>query len=84
MQFLKHLFCTKVLPPDPGTEHFVDPLPVCEDIDPDSGTWTHSFWKPSAEDLKILNEGGCICLQVMATDEKHPAVGMVVGKTLIE
>ena len=30
--------------------------------DPNGGTVITSVWKPSKEDLKVLNEGGCICL----------------------
>ena len=32
-----------------------------------------SVWKPSEEDLKILNEGGCVCLSLYGC---QPPVGM--------
>lgn len=34
-----------------------------------------SVWKPSAEELKILNDGGCVCLSVYGC---QPPVGMWV------
>ena len=32
-----------------------------------------SVWKPSEEDLKILNEGGCVCLSLYGS---QPPVAM--------
>ena len=42
-----------------------------------------SVWQPSEEDLKILNEGGCVCLALYGT---QPPVGMWVQKveTIVE
>lgn len=37
-----------------------------------------SCWKPSAEELKILNEGGYIFLHVQG--RSHPVVSMTVDK----
>ena len=34
----------------------------------------NSFWKPSKEDLKTLNEGGCLMLSVVSSS--HPPVGV--------
>lgn len=39
-----------------------------------------SVWKPSEEDLKILNEGGCVCLAVYGS---QPPVSMWVQKVNI-
>ena len=39
-----------------------------------------SVWKPSEEDLKILNEGGCVCLSVYGG---QPPVSMWVQEVEI-
>ena len=39
-------------------------LPACEQKDENYGFSVTSCWKPSEEDLAILNAGGCICLTV--------------------
>lgn len=36
-----------------------------------------SVWKPDEEDLKALNEGGCVCLSLYGC---QPPVGMWVQK----
>ena len=43
--------------------------PGCEDLptlktEQDGTVAVTSVWRPSAEDLEILNAGGCICLNV--------------------
>ena len=56
-------------------------LPAAVDKDPDNGLPViTSVWKPSEEDLKILNEGGCVCLAVYG---QQPPVGMWVQKVNI-
>lgn len=39
----------------------------------DTNTFS-SFWRPSKEDLAILNEGGCLMLTVVSSS--HPPVGV--------
>ena len=39
-------------------------LPTMVEKDDDGMITITSVWKPSEEDLKILNEGGCVCLSV--------------------
>lgn len=39
-----------------------------------------SVWEPSEEDLKILNEGGCVCLAVYGS---QPPVSMWVQEVNI-
>ena len=54
-----------------------DDLPaMVEQTEQLGGTITvTSCWKPTEEDLKILNEGGCVCLAVYGS---QPPVGMWV------
>ena len=52
-------------------------LPVLCHTD-EYGDWTCSFWKPNIEELKILNEGGCIRLEVRACGP-HPVVAVGVS-----
>lgn len=41
-------------------------LPTMQSEDEASGRMTvTSAWKPSEEDLEILNAGGCVCLSVI-------------------
>lgn len=43
-------------------------LPTMVENDPDTGLPViTSVWKPSDEDLRILNEGGCICLSLFGS-----------------
>lgn len=39
-------------------------LPTMVEKDESGMVSITSVWKPSEEDLKILNEGGCVCLAV--------------------
>ena len=41
-----------------------DNLPTMVEKDEFGAVSITSVWKPSEEDLKILNEGGCVCLAV--------------------
>ena len=51
-------------------------LPAAVEKDQDTGLPViTSVWKPSEEDLKVLNEGGCVCLAVYGS---QPPVGMWV------
>ena len=52
-------------------------LPAMVELSEDSngGTVITSVWKPSEEDLKVLQEGGCVCLSVYGC---QPPVGMWV------
>ena len=60
-------------------------LPAMVEVgeDPNGGPVITSVWKPSEEDLKILNEGGCVCLSLYGC---QPPVGMWVQKvdTIVE
>lgn len=78
MEIVRHPLCTKDLaaPPD-MPEPDCSPLPVLEKTD-EFGTWSVSFWKPSAEELRQLSQGGTIALWVRAQDEAHPVVGLAV------
>ena len=53
-------------------------LPTAVENDPDTGLPViTSVWRPSDEDLKILNECGCICLSLFGS---QPPVGMFAQK----
>lgn len=51
-------------------------LPVQVYTDEQQNQWACSFWKPSEEELKQLNEGGVICLHVRAGGRQHPVVSL--------
>lgn len=48
-------------------------LPALAIIEGESIQTVTSVWKPSAEDLELLNKGGCICLSVHGG---QPPVGL--------
>lgn len=48
-------------------------LPTMVHQEEDGAVSITSVWKPSEEDLKILNDGGCICLAVYGS---QPPVAM--------
>ena len=50
-------------------------LPALVEPQEDGMACITSVWKPSEEELKILNEGGCVCLAVYGS---QPPVGMWV------
>lgn len=59
--------------------------PGCEDlpthVEVEEGKlYVTSCWKPSEEDLAVLNAGGCICLHVMGG---QPPVAVTVQKVNI-
>lgn len=51
------------------------PLPVYVSND-EYGQWATSYWKPSEEELALLNQGHVIALHVRATGRQHPVVGL--------
>lgn len=55
-------------------------LPALVEQQEDGMACITSVWQPSEEDLKILNEGGCVCLAVYG---QQPPVGMWVQKVNI-
>lgn len=46
------------------TAPYCEDLPARHELDGDHLS-VLSVWKPSEEDLKVLNGGGCICLNVL-------------------
>ncbi len=76
MEFFKHPLCNHAFTAPPGTEDDCDTLPVVVWADPTFGPASTSFWRPSAEDLAMLNAGGSIGLSIFATG--HPVVSMGV------
>ena len=58
-------------------------LPACVEKQDDGAVCITSVWQPSEEDLKILNDGGCVCLALYGT---QPPVGMWSQKvdTIVE
>ncbi len=76
MQFFKHPSCNHAFTAPPGTEDECATLHVRTWNDPTFGPCSTSYWRPSAEDLKALNEGGWIGLNIFATG--HPVVSMLV------
>lgn len=80
MEIINHPSCTKILSaPEDMPEPDCSPLPVAEHTD-EFGTWSISFWKPSAEEIEVLRAGGTIALWVKAQDDDHPVVGVAIQK----
>lgn len=80
MEIFNHPSCTKVLgAPADMPEPDCSPLPITEHVDK-FGTWSVSFWKPDADEIKALQDGGTIALWVKAQDDEHPVVGVSVAK----
>jgi hypothetical protein len=78
MEIFNHSLCTKSLgAPADMPEPDCSALPVVEQIT-EFGTWSVSFWKPSADEIMVLSEGGTIALWVRAQDDNHPVVGVGV------
>lgn len=78
MDILKHPACTKLLgAPADMPEPDCAALPVIEQQD-EWGIWSVSLWKPTAEELAELNNGGCISLHIRAQNDAHPVVGVGV------
>lgn len=42
-----------------------DDLPALHTVEESGRATVTSVWKPTAEDLEILNRGGCVCLAVL-------------------
>lgn len=76
MDIVNHTLCTKTLAA-PADMPDCSELPVAEITD-ESGIWSISFWKPSAEEIATLVAGGNIALWVNAQDDDHPVVGLSV------
>lgn len=52
-----------------------DDLPALQTVADDGRETVTSVWKPTEEELKILNRGGCVCLSVLGG---QPPVSMWV------
>lgn len=70
MNHFKHPACNTVLPAAPEDAGKVEDLHICRLIrDFGDGEQVHcveSFWKPDAEELLALMNGGCVVLSVVA------------------
>ncbi len=77
MDIIQHQFCNaeRTAPSDMKDDCVT--LPVCEYKDV-YGQWQASFWRPSDEEMAILNAGGNICLHVRVGGRQHPVVAMGV------
>lgn len=76
MEIFNHPFCEQELgAPADMQDGSCDSL-ACTTYSDQYGDWTVSFWKPTAEELNILNEGGCVQLFVRATGDQHPVVAL--------
>ena len=77
MEIYNHTDCNCVLDaPSDMPEPHCSALPAIETSD-EWGKWYVSFWKPNAEEVVRLLEGGYIALHVRAINEDaHPVVGI--------
>ena len=76
MEFVNHPLCNIVYNPAEGTEHFVAPLPVVQQVLDDGSILLSSMWKPSASELEFMNAGGLVMLNVFGSS--HPPVSIAV------
>lgn len=73
MKKIQHPSNNSVLGAPPGVPiDQCEALPVTRAVTPDGLMHTISFWKPSAEDLALLNRGQAVRLVVVGTT--HPPV----------
>jgi uncharacterized membrane protein len=78
MDIIQHPACTETLcAPSDMQDGSCDSLPVAVTED-EHGYWSVSFWKPTQDDLDVLNDGGTIALWVRAKGRQHPVVGLGV------
>lgn len=75
MEPIHHQTCNTVFAPAEGTEDHVSTLHVNMHKEYDQTVLT-SYWKPTAEELILLNKGSAIDLSIL--DDKHPAVRISV------
>lgn len=76
MKIVNHPLCTAVIgAPSDMRDGSCSGLPVAYTTD-EYGTWALSFWKPDAEELAMLMNGGGIVLHVRAHGRQHPVIGM--------
>lgn len=76
MDIIKHPACdSEIGPPADMQDGSCSTLPILRHRD-EHGQWAISFWKPSADDLAVMNAGGGIALHVRAGGRQHPVVGM--------
>lgn len=84
MDIFNHPRCTHVMgKPSNMTDAQCAGLPVLPFTD-ELGTSAMSFWKPSAEDLAILNAGGTVALGILGGMQAHPVVFVTVGHPVEE
>lgn len=84
MEIFNHPQCTHVMGrPANMTAEQCAGLPVMPFKD-DLGTSAISFWKPTAEELGILNAGGTIALGILGGMEAHPVVFLGAGHPVEE
>lgn len=65
MNHFKHALCNSALTAAPGDEDRVDTLHVQRATE-DGCYVTRSYWQPTAEELAMLNAGGCVVLSLVA------------------
>jgi hypothetical protein len=73
MEIVRHPQTNHVFTAPPGQEDKVSDLPVIA-VETDIGLGLFSFWKPSAEELALLNAGHSIQLGIY--QEMHPVVSV--------
>lgn len=81
MKILNHPLCTTTIGSPSDMPNASSALPVAYHTD-EFGTWTTSFWKPSADDLVMLNADGGIMLHVRASGRQHPIVAMGIWPSI--
>lgn len=79
MNHFKHAFCNMALTAAPGTEDHVDTLHVQRDTENDY-VITRSFWRPTPEELAVLNADGCVVLTMLA--RQCPPVRLEVAEAM--
>lgn len=78
MEIFKHPVCTTSIgAPSDMQDGSCSALPVLVTKD-EYGMWCNSFWKPDADELVALINGGSVRLQVRCSTHNHPVIGMGV------
>lgn len=84
MDIIEHPACTEVLgPPSDINDGSCENLPIATYEDKD-GPWCVSFWKPSADELAVLNDGGTIAIHIRAKGRQHPVIGLSVDEWKVQ
>lgn len=77
MDFINHSSCNTRLGPPPGvSDEKCGTLPIKRWSMPGYGPVETSFWRPNASELKALNEGGSVAINLHVGPGQHPMMSV--------